>query len=196
MLVEGDVRIGPAGAGLVRFQDRALIVDRDDAVHWVLRCVTPAVLRASMGSSAYGLEIRHAADALLDASGISATTHPKREVDSVTRWLREARAGLLRDAEEISGRLESRGSAIRFLALHGSVSGMLEARFATLVDVVALVRELPGTGVVVTDAYRAAVGAICRSLMLAQLCMDRKLVPERLEEAYEHACVLLEAMSQ
>ncbi len=53
---------------------------------------------------------------------------------------------------------------------------MLEARFATLVDVVTLVRELPGTGVVVTDAYRAAVAAICRSLMLAQLCMDRKLV--------------------
>ncbi len=91
MLVEGDVRIAPAGAGLVRFQDRALIVDRDDAVHWVLRCVTPAVLRASTGSSAYGLEIRHAADALLDTPGITATTHPKREVDTATRWLREAR---------------------------------------------------------------------------------------------------------
>lgn len=38
--------------------------------------------------------------------------------------------------------------------------------------------------------------AICRFMLLAQLCMDRKLVPERLEEAYEHACALLEAMSQ
>jgi len=196
VLVEGDVRSVPTGAGMVRFRDSALVVDHDDAVHWVLRCVTPALLRASTGASAYGLEIRHAADALLDAAGITATEHPKREVNTVTRWLREARAGLLRDADDISGRLEAQGSAVRFLALHGSVSGMLEARFATLVDVVALVRDLDGTGLVVTDAYRAAVAAICRSLLLAQLCMDRKLVPERLDEAYGHACSLLEAMSQ
>ncbi|QRY42301.1 hypothetical protein JVX92_15065 (plasmid) [Microbacterium hominis] len=196
MLVEGDVRSVPAGAGMVRFRDSALIVDRDDAVHWVLRCVTPAVLLVSAGASAYGLEVRHAADALLDASEITAKHYPRREASTVTRWLRDARTGLLRDADEISGRLESRGSAVRFLALHGSVSGMLEARFATLVDVVALVRDLPGTGPVVTDAYRAAVAAICRSVLLAQLCMDRKLVPDRLDEAYGHACVLLEAMSQ
>lgn len=196
MLVEGDVRSVPAGAGMVRFRDSALLVDRDDAVHWVLRCVTPALLLASTGASAYGLEIRHAADALCGAVEITATRHRSRDVEKVSRWLGEARTGLLRDADDIAGRLEKQGSPVRFLALHGSVPGMLEARFATLVDVTALIRRLPGTGVVVTEAYRAAVAAICRSLLLAQLCMDRKVVPDRLEEAYRHALTLLAAVGE
>lgn len=196
MLVEGDVRIVPAGAGLVRFRDTALLVDQDDAVHWLLRCVTPAVLLASTGASDHGLEIRRAADALRGAVEITATRHRTRDVEKVTRWLGEARTGLLRDADDIAGRLEKRRMPVRFLALHGSVPGMLEARFATLVDVAAMIRQLPGTGAVVTDAYRAAIAAICRSMLLAQLCMDRKLVPDRLEDAYRHALTLLAAVSE
>ncbi|WP_336624991.1 MULTISPECIES: hypothetical protein [unclassified Microbacterium] len=196
MLAEGDVRAVPAGAGLVRFRGGALIVHDDDAVHWMLRCVTPAVLLASMGASAYALEIRHAADALLGASEITATRHRRRNVENVARWLGEARTGLLRDAEDFAGQLEQQGKPVRFLALHGSVVGMLDARFATLVDVAELIRHLPGTGVVVTEAYRAAVAAICRSLLLGQLCMDRKVVPDRLDDAYRRAMALLDATSE
>jgi hypothetical protein len=49
--------------------------------------------------------------------------------------------------------------------------------------------------VVVTEAYRASVAAICRSLLVAELCMDRRVVPERLDDAYTRALGALEARS-
>ena len=134
-------------------------------------------------------------EALLEAEGITVTRHRAREVERVAARVSEARSALLRDADDAAGRLEGRGRAARFLLEHGSVAGMLEARFPTLVDVSASLRDVPGTGVVVTEAYRASVAAICRSLLVAELCMDRRVVPERLDDAYTRALGALEARS-
>ena len=194
-VIEGSARLGGSGMRLVRFRGGALLVHLDDALHWLLRCATPELMLVNAPESVHGREIRRGAEALLEAQGITVTRHRAREVERVAARVSEARSALLRDADDAAGRLEGRGRAARFLLEHGSVAGMLEARFPTLVDVSASLRDVPGTGVVVTEAYRASVAAICRSLLVAELCMDRRVVPERLDDAYTRALGALEARS-
>lgn len=182
-----------ADAGLVRLHGQLVHVHQADALHWVTRCVCPALLMVGTFASAEAAQIRRGAGALLSADSVSTMQCGEREVQAILRPVRLAREALIRDAVHVAARLEQQRTAVRFLVECGSVSRMLETHFPTLVDATAAVRHLAGAGAVATEAYRAAAAAICQSMLASQLCMNRKLIPARLHEAYRNSVSLLEA---